>query len=306
MKAEAACEGMGEPITLPMLFRSFWSLTKPTISLLVVVTALPSLLLALPEGERLDISVIVAALFGTFLTSASAASFNQIIESSVDASMSRTKSRAIACGQVSRGVGSAFGTFIGLAGLAVLYLFTTPLACIIALVGHLFYVAFYTAYLKPRTPQNIVIGGAAGAVGPLIGWAAATGTLSITAWLLFAIITLWTPPHFWALALKYKDDYAKAGIPMYPVVYGDARTKEMIVRYTWLLLPTVILVFWFSSAGWFYLLTSCGLTVKFILDAKGIARSNCDKRVMPFFYFSCLYTLGIFSSLVADWAIRAL
>lgn len=280
------------------VWMDYVTLTKPTITLLVVITAIPSLLLALPGLPAPDLAI--ATLVGTALASASAGIFNQIVEIGVDDSMERTKYRSMPRGKVKVPQALVFATLLGVLGLAILGIWTTKLAALIALAGHAFYVLGYTMFLKKRTAQNIVIGGAAGAVGPLIGWAAVTGHLAWPAWALFLIITLWTPPHFWALAIKYKQDYAQAGIPMYPVVYGDASTRWAMMIYTYTLFPPIIALFLGGYGGKFYLIVSLVLTGKFAWDATQIYRSQSNRDVMRFFHYSCLYTFGIFGALTLD------
>ncbi len=279
-------------------FRDFYALTKPTITLLVVITILPSLLLASP---RLPNPLLVLyAFLGTALLSSSAAVFNQLFEEKSDQLMERTQARSLPSGKVSSTAARNFGLAIGALGFLMLYFGATPLAAIIAFSAHLFYIFIYTLWLKRRTPQNIVIGGAAGAVGPLIGWAAVTGNLAWPAWMLFLIITLWTPPHFWALALKYKEDYKKAGIPMYPAVYGDHRTRKAMMVYSILLVPCVLSFSFFQQAGWLYTIVAAFISLKFAWDSYRIFQSQSNKNVMPFFHFSCTYTFAIFGVLSLD------
>ena len=199
--------------------RYLYAMTKPTICLLVVVTVVPSVFMAAESTPNLVL--LFFACFGAGLCSASAAVFNQLVEADVDEHMNRTKARALPSGQITKANAMLFGLALGFLGFSCLYFFTKPLAAWVALAGHIFYVLIYTVILKPRTVQNIVIGGAAGAVGPLIGWASVSNTLAWPSWALFLLIFLWTPPHFWALAIRYKEDYAKASIPMYPVVFGE-------------------------------------------------------------------------------------
>lgn len=279
------------------------SLTKPTITLLVVITAIPSLLLATHGIPSPWVSL--CTVVGLTLTSASAAVFNHLFEANVDIHMVRTRQRSIASGRVSKGLGSIFGATLALIGLCLLYYGTQPMAAKLALGGHLFYCVFYTKFLKTRTPQNIVIGGVAGATGPLIGWAAVTNDVAWPAWMLFLVITLWTPPHFWALALKYKLDYAKAGIPMYPVVYGDEKTRKAMMLYTFTLFPPILLLFFYGKAGWVFLIPSLLATGKFSWDAIQIYRSHSNQRVMQFFHYSCLYIFWVFTALVVDLFLRS-
>lgn len=276
----------------------YYHMTKPTITLLVVITALPGILLASPQLPSI-LSVLVT-FFGTALASSSAAVFNQIIEMDVDQSMTRTRKRSLPSGKVSLSAALLFG--FGLLGLGelMLYYFATPMAALIALAGHLFYVIVYTMILKKLTPQNIVIGGAAGAIGPLIGWASVDGQLDWPAWVLFLIITLWTPPHFWALALKYKEDYFKASIPMYPVIYGDEKTRKVMMFYSLSLIPTVLSLYIFDKAGLIYLAAAILLTGKFVWDSVRLYLDHNNDKAMAFFHFSCFYTFGLFGALAFD------
>ena len=268
------------------------------ITLLVVVTTIPAVFMAtggIPETWHLMLT-----LLGAGGASGSAAIFNQLVEKDIDLSMKRTRARSLPSNRVSTTNAAIIGTILGLLSFALLYFYVTPLSAYVAIAGHVFYVLVYTVYLKRRTPQNIVIGGAAGAVGPLIGWASVTSSLSLVSWLLFLIIVLWTPPHFWALSLKYKKDYAAAGIPMYPVVYGDERTRKVIFLYTLTLIPCIIVLGYLANL---YLITSAinlALTLKFAKDAYTLYKSKNNIDAMPLFYFSCLYTFAIFIILTCD------
>lgn len=278
------------------ILRRYFSMTKPTISLLVVMSGVPAYLVEL--GELPSWLPLLAMALGIYLMSASAAVFNQVLEWKIDSTMSRTCGRSMASGQVSRDRGSLFGVVLLVAGMVLLYVVAHPLAALIALAGHLFYVVLYTLILKKRTPQNIVIGGAAGAVGPLIGAAAAGNIYSWPAWLLFVFIILWTPPHFWSLSLKYQKDYASAGIPMYPVVYGEDRTRRMIFIYTLTLLPiaaSLIVAQLVVST-----LLTCILTLYFIYLGWKLYKTKDNTRAMPFFHYSCVYALVIFVALSVE------
>ena len=194
---------------------------------LLLVSTLPAMVLA--EGGLPSLSLTIATLIGGTLAAGSANAFNMVIESESDKLMKRTAKRPLATGVLNKTEATLFATFIGLLSLAIFQIFTTSLATLLTLIAIAFYVFVYTIALKRRTPQNIVWGGAAGCMPALIGWAAVTNTLSVTAWSFFLVIFFWTPPHFWALAIKYKDDYAAAGIPMLPVV----ATKTHLLRQMW-------------------------------------------------------------------------
>lgn len=286
-------------VTHSATWRDYFQLTKPTISLLVVVTVVPGLLLAKP-GDIPSMWVVIAALVGTWLASSSAAVFNHLVDSDIDQQMVRTKRRPVASGRISNVYAAVFASGLGVLSVAVLWHFTTFTAAAVAVAANAFYVLFYTMYLKRRTVQNIVIGGAAGAVGPLIGWAAVDGTMGWPAWVLFAVIFMWTPPHFWALALKYKDDYAAAGVPMMPVVRGDETTRKQMFWYTVSLIPLVGSLSVFGVAGWFYFVPSMALTLYFAWLAFKLMRTRDNANAMPLFHYSCLYLFGVFGALMAD------
>lgn len=283
---------------------AYYQLTKPTIVLLVVVTTIPTLFL--PTNVNISSILVVATLLGTYFAAASASIFNHLVESDLDRLMARTRLRPVASGRVSKPVAFILASAMALASFGVLAIFVNNLSASIALGGIFFYVVIYTLILKPRTPQNIVIGGAAGAVGPLIGWAAVTGTLEWPAWVLFALIFFWTPPHFWALALKYKKDYEAAGIPMYPVVYGDERTRRVIFLYSLLLLPLVLSLYFGGIAGNFYLFISTLTTVYFIYLAFQLYREHSNQKAMPLFLYSCVYLFIIFGALAFEKFLVAL
>ncbi|MCX6124308.1 MAG: heme o synthase, partial [Proteobacteria bacterium] len=223
-----------------------------------------------------------------------------LVDFDIDQQMIRTRKRPVASGKVQPLQAGFFATALGVLSIALLWHETTWLAAFVALAANAFYVLFYTMYLKRRTVQNIVIGGAAGAVGPLIGWAAVTGQIGWPAWVLFAIIFIWTPPHFWALALKYKDDYAAAGVPMMPVIYGDDVTRRQMFFYSLALIPLVVSLSIYSGAGLLYLIPSLGLTLYFVWLAWKLWRTRDNVNAMPLFHYSCLYLFGIFGSLMID------
>jgi protoheme IX farnesyltransferase len=280
-------------------WRDYFSLTKPTITLLVVVTVLPGILLA-SSGSLPKMTLIICSLIGTWLASSSAAVFNHLVDADIDRNMLRTKRRPVASGRVHNLNAMIFGTTLGVASFLVLSMGASLLAAGLAVIANAFYVLFYTMYLKRRTVQNIVIGGAAGAVGPLIGWASVEPTIGWPAIILFLIIFLWTPPHFWALAIKYKDDYAAAGIPMMPVVKGDQETRRQILLYTLSLLPVVASLTVLGDAGWVYLVGAMAFTIYFAWMAWKLFKTADNKLAMPLFHYSCLYLFGVFGALIID------
>jgi protoheme IX farnesyltransferase len=298
---DAAASAVSIPVSTvrAALWSQYFALTKPTISLLVVVTALPSFLMATP-GVIPSVRVIFGTLLGTWFASGSAAVFNQLMDARIDAVMARTQKRPLPAQSIQPWQASLFGVVMGIAALICLTHFGTPLAAVIALVAHAFYVLFYTGFLKHRTDQNIVIGGAAGAVGPLIGWAAVTGTLAWPAWVLFGVIFLWTPPHFWALAIKYKDDYGAAGVPMLPVTRGEEVTRWQIFWYTWTLIPACLALWIGGAAGVFFGVTSLLLNLRFLQLAAQLLKVKTVPAAMKVFHYSCVYLFGIFGFLLID------
>lgn len=286
-------------------WRDYFQMTKPTITLLVVVTVFPGILLASPAMIP-SMSLILASLVGTWLASSSAAVFNHLVDADIDRNMVRTNRRPVASGRIDRLTAIAFGAALGLLSVTVLATWTTMLAAVIAVIANGFYVLFYSMYLKRRTAQNIVIGGAAGAVGPLIGWAAVDGSVGWPAWMLFLVIFLWTPPHFWALALKYKDDYAAAGIPMMPVVAGEEKTRRQMFWYTVSLIPVVASLTIFGAAGYLYLTVAMAFTLYFVWMAWRLMTTRDSNLTMPLFHYSCLYLFGVFGALMIDRLLFAL
>jgi len=296
--SEPAYVGQQMSKSASITWKPYFQMMKPTISLLVVITVIPSLIMA-AEGMP-DMGLALLTLVATFLASGSAGMFNHLVDSDIDDLMNRTKSRPIPIGRVSRSFALWFASLLGGMSFVMLYWGANPLAAWVAVAANFFYVVVYTMYLKRRTVQNIVIGGAAGAVGPLIGWAAVTGELAWPAWVLFLVIFLWTPPHFWALAIKYKDDYALAKIPMLPSVKGVPTTRRQIFWYTLTLIPAVASLVIYGQAGWIYGILSIGLTLLFVWLAYKLLASRRDEQAMPLFYYSCFYLFGVFGALTID------
>lgn len=287
-----ALPGMGA------LIRDYLALTKPSILLLVLVTGTPALLLADPH--RLDPAVAAAALLGTALASASAGALNHYLDRDIDALMCRTMRRPLPSGRLEPTAALVFGLLLALLSATILIVWTTPLAALLA-VGSIFhYTVVYTAWLKRTTAQNIVIGGAAGASAPLIAWAAIAGRVDLPAWIMFAIVFLWTPPHFWSLALFRKEDYAAAGVPMLPVVAGERATRLQILVYTLLLVPTTFALVLAGSAGPIYAVAAAFLGARFIRQAWRVWCSGESSDCVSLFRFSIAYLLLLFAALTVD------
>lgn len=273
--------------------RSLFALTKPTIVLSFTLTGATAMVV---EGTLLHtplkfIGVLLAILF----TAASANSFNQYLERDLDAKMIRTaKKRPLPMGKIKPGLALLFSILTGAVAVLYLVLFVNRLSAALALGTILFYILIYTLWLKPRTPYNIVIGGAAGATAPLIGWAAATGDVSLLAWWMFLIVFIWTPPHFWALALNVKDQYAKAGIPMLPVVKGEERTRKEIWWYSVVMAALLYLPLFFGRFGTVYAVVTSVLNLLWLYLAWKVLTEYKAKVAYQFFGYSILYLMLLF------------
>ncbi|MBL0117148.1 MAG: protoheme IX farnesyltransferase [Sphingomonadales bacterium] len=292
---------------LPADWRDFLALTKPRVMSLVVFTGLCGLLAApLPIHPVLGFTAVLCIALGA----GAAGALNQWYEADIDALMKRTADRPLPAGRMDRQSALHFG--VGLAAFSVLLLYfaTNWVAAAILALSILFYVLVYTVWLKRRTPQNIVIGGAAGAFPPVIGWAAATGDVSLLPVLLFSLVFLWTPPHFWALALFMKSDYAKAGVPMLPVVAGERSTRVQILLYTLPMIAVALLPFALDLAGRIFGIVACGASVVFAFLSTRVAlrRSALNDAMKPekqLFAFSILYLFGVFAALALDRLVLA-
>jgi protoheme IX farnesyltransferase len=276
-------------------------LTKPRIVLLVLLTGIPALLIAargLPDPRT-----VVGALLGTALAAASAAAFNHVFDRDIDRVMARTRNRPLPTGLVSPAQAFAFATGLGIASWFVLDLWTNRLAALIGLASIVYYALVYTVWLKRATPQNIVIGGGAGATAPLIAWAAVTGTIELAAVALAAIVFFWTPPHFWALALYRREDYERAGIPMLPVTHGEEETRRQIVLYTLGLVPVTLVPAAIGAAGVLYAVPAAGLGAAFAWFAWRLWRTRETRRAVHLFRFSILYLFALFTALGVDAAV---
>jgi heme o synthase len=278
------------------LVSDYVELTKPKVQSLLLLTTVTTMEVA---GHP-PLSRIALTCLGGYLSAGGAGAVNHYYDRDIDARMSRTASRPIPAGRVAPRAALIYG--FGLAGMSFLLLCLSVnlLAACLALSGFLGYVGVYTVWLKRRTPQNIVIGGAAGAVPPLVGWAAARGSLSWTAVYLFAIVFYWTPPHFWALSLLMKDEYAKVGIPMMPVVRGERETRRQILLYTLLLYAISQLPFCAGEFGGIYLVASMLLGCAFIAGAVWLYRRADRRAALRLYLFSLLYLALLFAAMVVD------
>jgi len=276
------------------------TLTKPKVQSLLLLTTVCTMYVA---GRPSPMTVLATCL-GGYLSAGGAGAVNHYWDRDIDARMARTATRPVPAGRIRPGSALAFGLALGALSFLELSLAVNQLAAWLALAGFVGYVGVYTVWLKRRTPQNIVIGGAAGAVPPLVGWAAATGHLSGTALYLFAIVFFWTPPHFWALSLLMRSDYARAGIPMLPVVRGEAETRRQILLYSALLYAVSQLPFCAGGFGGVYLGASMVLGLGFVAGAVRLVRRADRRSALVLYLFSLAYLALLFGAMVADARIQ--
>ncbi|MFC4252609.1 heme o synthase [Sinimarinibacterium flocculans] len=276
----------------------YYELCKPRVVMLIVFTAIVGMFLAVPGLPPL--SALLWGTLGIALQAASAAAVNQIIDRNIDARMARTCGRPLVTGTLTMTESIVFATVIGLLGFALLWALVNPLTAVLTQFTLIGYAGIYTLYLKRATPQNIVIGGAAGAAPPVLGWAAVTGEVHAHALILFAIIFVWTPPHFWALAIDRRDEYAKADIPMLPVTHGIDYTRTQVLLYTVLLTAVTVLPFATGMSGWLYLGGTLILDAVFLAYAVRLKWWPVPGLPMRTFGYSIVYLMGIFTLLLVD------
>ena len=293
----------GTAAVLPSMpiWKQYYVLTKPRVVQLIVFCALIGMVLAvpgLPDGAALQRMLI--ACIGIWLVAAAAAAFNCLVEKAIDARMRRTSWRPTARGELSANQALVFSALLCALGSAVLYLWVNPLTMWLTFATFVGYAIIYTVILKPLTPQNIVIGGASGAMPPVLGWAAMANAVEPQALILFLIIFLWTPPHFWALALYRVEDYRKSGLPMLPVTHGNEFTRLQVLLYTFVLLAACLLPFIYRMSGWLYLVAALVLNAGFIGHAFKLWRQYSDALARKTFRFSLIHLSLLFAALLVD------
>jgi protoheme IX farnesyltransferase len=292
------------PSTASVL-RQFYALTKPRVVQLIVFCALIGMVLAVPSVPGLaDLQRGALACIGIWLVAGAAAAFNCLVEKGIDAKMKRTAWRPTARGQLSDRQALAFSAALCAAGSAVLWFAVNPLTMWLTFATFVGYAVVYTVILKPLTPQNIVIGGASGAMPPVLGWAAMTGEVGPEALILFLIIFLWTPPHFWALALYRVEDYRKAGLPMLPVTHGNEFTRLQVLLYTFILFAACLMPFIYGMSGWLYLAVAVGVSIGFTGYAFALWRNYSDALARKTFRFSLVHLSVLFAALLIDHYLR--
>ena len=283
------------------VLRQYHALTKPRVIQLIVFCALIGMVLAIPGAPTLDAWIrITWACLGIWLVAGAAAAFNCLVEKTLDAKMRRTAWRPTARGELSDAQALGFSAALCSLGSFILYVFVNPLTMWLTFATFIGYAVVYTLVLKPMTPQNIVIGGASGAMPPLLGWAAITGEVSSQALILFLIIFLWTPPHFWSLALYRVEDYRKSGLPMLPVTHGNRFTRLQILLYTVLLMASCLMPFAIGMSSWLYLAVALVLSVGFIGYAIALMRHYSDELARKTFRFSLIHLSVLFAALLID------
>jgi protoheme IX farnesyltransferase len=298
---EALVRAAAEPTSLPSRgsrARQFYVLTKPRVVQLIVFCAVIGMLLATPGLP--DWRVAICAVAGIWLVAAAAAAFNCVVEQRIDARMARTAWRPTARGELTNGQTLTFAALLCATGSALLYLGVNPLTMWLTFATFVGYAVIYTVVLKPLTPQNIVIGGASGAMPPVLGWAAIRGEVGAEALIMCLIIFLWTPPHFWALALYRAEDYRKAGLPMLPVTHGSAFTRLHILLYTLVLFAATLLPFISGMSGAIYLACAVALGVVFVGYAVQLRRAYSDALARRTFRYSILYLSLLFAAMLLD------
>jgi protoheme IX farnesyltransferase len=286
---------------LPPTWRQFYALMKPRVIQLIVFCALIGMVLAVPGVPTLEqVGLAALACFGIWLVAGAAAAFNCVVEQHIDAKMRRTAWRPTAKGELTNAQTLTFSAVLCAVGSVILYVWVNPLTMWLTFATFVGYAVIYTVVLKPLTPQNIVIGGASGAMPPVLGWAAMANTVTPEALVLFLIIFLWTPPHFWALALYRVEDYRKAGLPMLPVTHGSEFTRLHIFLYTLILFAACLLPFMLRMNGWLYLAVAVALSVGFSGYAWALWRNYSDQLARKTFRFSLIHLSLLFAAMLVD------
>jgi len=280
----------------------YYQLCKPKVVYLILFTAVAGMLLSSPTMVSIDI--LFFGLLGIGLGAASGAAINHWVDRRIDIIMARTKNRPLPQGNISSRSALIFAISLGVLSMVILVAFVNIMTAVLTFMALIGYAVVYTMFLKHSTPHNIVLGGAAGAAPPVLGWTAVTNELSVDALLLFLIIFIWTPPHFWALAIKRRDEYRKAGVPMLPVTHGVQFTKLHIVLYTLMLLAITLLPFVTQMSGYLYLAGSIGLGLGFVYYAMKLYRSKVDEYAMKTFAYSIFYLSALFALLITDHYLR--
>ena len=287
-----------ESLQSPLDWRDYYELTKPRVVLLIVFTAIVGMFLAVPGFPPL--TELVIGSLGIGLAASSAAVINHVLDARIDINMSRTRTRPVAQGRVSEPQAFLFAFVLCVVAMGMLWFIVNPLTAILTFASLIGYAVIYTVYLKRATPQNIVIGGAAGAAPPVLGWAAITGEVHSDALLLFLIVFVWTPPHFWALAIAKKEDYERVDIPMLPVTHGVEFTRQYILFYSVLMVLITIMPYLTGMSGLIYLASALGLGGRFLWYAIRLQKDESFELPMRMFRYSITYLMFLFAALLVD------
>ena len=279
-------------------FRDYYELTKPRVVMLIVFTAIVGMFLAVPGLP--DLGLLLFGTLGIGIAASSAAVVNQVVEARIDIQMARTRNRPLPQAKITVASAFAFAGFLCAISMSMLWFLVNPLTAVLTFASLIGYAVIYTMYLKRATPQNIVIGGAAGAAPPVLGWTAITGEVHSDALILFLIIFAWTPPHFWALAIARKDEYAKVAIPMLPVTHGVEYTRRFILLYTIILILITIMPYLSGMSGLIYLVTAMLLGGRFLWYALRLKQDDTAELPMRMFRFSISYLMFLFAALLLD------
>lgn len=298
MSEQPSSKPVSVDASLSGAIQQYYDLTKPRVVMLIVFTAFVGMLLAVPGMP--DWTTVVLACIGIWLAAASGAAMNQIIDMRADAIMARTQNRPLATGGLQVWQAVVFAILLCGLGMLVLVLWVNVLTAILTFISMVGYGIIYTVFLKPATPQNIVIGGAAGAAPPLLGWVAMTNAITPEGCLLFLIIFAWTPPHFWALALYRRDEYAAAGVPMLPVTHGEEFTRLQILLYTYILVAVTLLPFTIHMFGALYLAAAVYLNARFMYYVYTLYRNYSDALSRKTFFYSIKYLMYLFAAMLID------
>ncbi len=299
--ADSSADTSGLKVAHASRVRQFYSLTKPRVVQLIVFCALIGMVLAVPGLPTLaELRLAALACLGIWLVAGAAAAFNCLVEKGIDARMKRTAWRPTARNELGDLQTLLFSAVLCVAGSVLLYVWVNPLTMWLTFATFVGYAVVYTVILKPLTPQNIVIGGASGAMPPVLGWAAMTGDVGPEALILFLIIFLWTPPHFWALALYRVEDYRKSGLPMLPVTHGNAFTRLQVFLYTLVLFAACLLPFVYGMNSWLYLVAAIVLNLGFCAYAFRLWRAYSDALARKTFRFSLIHLSALFAALLLD------
>jgi protoheme IX farnesyltransferase len=300
-QAPVITDPMARPEGIVETVKTYIALTKPRIIELLLITTVPSMVLA--AGRWPSTWLVLATLIGGSFSAAGANAINSYVDRDIDPIMRRTSLRPLARKVVPPEHALRFGVVLGAIGFVWLWATTNLLAATLSTSALFFYVFVYSIWLKRSTPQNIVIGGAAGAAPVLVGWAVVTGSLSLEAWLFFAIVFYWTPPHFWALSMKYKEDYAAAGVPMLPVVHGEERTVRSIIRYAAILFLIAMFLGLAGNLGWVYLSVAAASSLWFLWESLRLLKD--PSRAMKVFHYSNIHLAALSAAMVADVLLSA-